>query len=395
MDIGNEKTAERNAPNELARDVRVLGDALGEVLKEQGGPPLFDQVEALRTLAKARRAQAGIDDVEEASVAASTSAGQDMDARVNRIEPSQIIPVLKAFTTYFQLVNLAEMREIVRVNQRRTTKSAGEPRPESVRAAIRDLVSKAKLSPEDIAKLVESLSVQLVFTAHPTEARRRSVQTKLYRLSDCLNAMQAPWLSVLDKDRLIEDLKAEIEVLWQTDEVRSTKLTVLDEAKNILLYFGHTLWAVTPRLYEDLNDALSEYCPGEKIVTPLILSYGSWVGGDRDGNPTVTLKNTQEILDLQRRLILEHYINQVSLLRERLSESLTYSAPSQRLLELTQGRSPIVAEGGRARPSALPGRAVSAETGIRGGTPASDFGPDGIRQAKTGRIRRRRRSLPI
>ena len=113
----------------------------------------------------------------------------------------------------------------------------------------------------------------------------------------------------------------------------SSRLTVIDEARNILFYFGQTLCAITPRLYDDLNQALAEYYPDEKFDVPTFLRYGSWVGGDRDGNPTVTLDNTSTILAMHRRLILDEYIRDMQPLRERLSESINYAHASTELVD--------------------------------------------------------------
>ena len=152
----------------------------------------------------------------------------------------EALPVLKAFTTYFQLVNLAEQKEIVRVNRRRAFEAGDQPRPESVRDAVKSL-RESGVTADEMRALVASLSIQLVFTAHPTEAKRRSVQEKLHRLSDYLGRLEEPLLSRSEQERLEMDVAAETEILWQTDEVRQRRLSVLDEARNILFYFGETL----------------------------------------------------------------------------------------------------------------------------------------------------------
>ncbi len=297
---------------ELARDVRLLGNALGDVLREQGGEALLQNVERIRALTKEARSRQGQD-----------AAEAELDRLFGGMAFGEALPVLKAFTTYFQLVNLAEQKEIVRVNRRRAFEAGDQPRPESVRDAVKRLCESG-VTADAMRTLVGSLSIQIVFTAHPTESKRRSVQEKLHRLSDFLGRLEEPQMSRSDRERLELDIAAETEILWQTDEVRQRRLSVLDEARNILFYFGETLFQVTPRLYADLAKALAENYPGEAFNIPTFLEYGSWVGGDRDGNPTITLAHTAEVLRLHRDQVLSQYIPAVRTLSDRLSQSRHY-----------------------------------------------------------------------
>ena len=304
---------------ELARDVRLLGNALGDVLREQGGNALFERVERIRALTKEAR-----------SVPGESAAEAELDALFAGMDFDAALPVLKAFTTYFQLVNLAEQKEIVRVNRRRSYEAGDQPRSESVREAIQTL-SSAGTTAGQMRALIETLSIQLVFTAHPTESKRRTVNEKLHRLSGYLSALEQPQMAQSECERLEADVTAEAEILWQTDEVRQRRLTVIDEAKNILFYFGETLFHVTPRLYEDLAAALEERYPGEAFDIPNFLEYGSWVGGDRDGNPTITLEHTSEVLRLHRQQALALSIPAVRDLSDRLSQSRHYVGFSDEL----------------------------------------------------------------
>ncbi len=306
---------------ELARDVRLLGGLLGDVLREQGGPALLDTVEQIRALAKAARETTGAD-----------AAEHQLQALLGGMTFTQALPVLKAFTTWFQLVNLAEQKEVARVNRRRASKSGSRPRPESVRDAVRAL-SERPVSAGQMRAMLSHLSIQLVFTAHPTEARRLSVQQKLSRLNVAMDGLERPFLSEAERRNLEQDIAADIEVLWQTDEVRQRRLSVIDEAQSVLLYFSRSLFAVTPHLYDDLQDALAHYYPGEEFAIPLFLEYGSWVGGDRDGNPTITLAHTEQILRMHRETALGLYIPAVRALSDRLSESLHYAQVSDELVE--------------------------------------------------------------
>ena len=248
--MANEEPKSRDeGGGELARDVRLLGNALGDVLREQGGEALLQTVERIRALTKEARSQQGQD-----------AAEAELDRLFGAMAFGEALPVLKAFTTYFQLVNLAEQKEIVRVNRRRAFEAGDQPRPESVRGAVKYL-RESGMTADGMRALVGSLSIQLVFTAHPTESKRRSVQEKLHRLSDYLGRLEGPQTSRSDQERLELDVAAETEILWQTDEVRQRRLSVLDEARNILFYFGETLFQVTPRLYADLEKALAQWYP--------------------------------------------------------------------------------------------------------------------------------------
>ncbi len=304
---------------DLARDVRLLGNALGAVLREQGGDALFQTVERVRALTKEARNQPGAGEAE-----------RDLNRLFEGMDFATALPVLKAFTTYFGLVNLAEQKEIARVNRRRAVDAGDAPRAESVREAVRTLKD-GGMSAEAMRGLVQNLSVQLVFTAHPTESKRRTVQEKLHRLSDCLSVLEQPLVTRAEREGVEADIAAETEILWQTDEVRQRRLSVLDEARNILFYFTETLFAVTPRIYEDLATALAECYPGEQFEVGNVLEYGSWVGGDRDGNPTITLAHTAEILRLHRDTVLSLYIPAVRALSDRLSQSRHYVGVSAEL----------------------------------------------------------------
>lgn len=319
---------------ELARDVRTLGNALGEVLQEVGGPELLATVERIRALTKQAREQPGADPAEE-----------ELERLFRGMDFAQALPVLKAFTTYFQLVNLAEQKEIARVNRRRAVEAGDGPRPESIQDAVRRL-REAGVTADEMRALAGGLSIQLVFTAHPTESRRRSIQEKLYRLSRSLGALEEPFLSGRDRDNVEADIQADTEILWQSDEVRQRRLTVLDEARNILFYFTQTLFSVTPRIYDDLRSALTECYPDEQFALGPFLEFGSWVGGDRDGNPTITLDHTAEILRMHRDTILGLYIPAVRALSDRLSQSRHYVAVTAELqasLERDAERLPQVA----------------------------------------------------
>jgi phosphoenolpyruvate carboxylase len=305
----------------LARDVRMLGNALGRVLKEQGGDSLFTLVERIRSLTKDMH-----------DVSASDKAKVELDLLVSALDLDTAKLVLKSFTTYFQLINLAEQKEIVRVNRRRAFEAKDRPRNESVREAVSRL-HQSGMPSDKMADLIKRLSIKLVFTAHPTESRRRSVLEKLHRLSSWLSEFDRSMLSNAETNALEADVAAETEILWQTDEVRQRRLTVIDEAQNILFYFHQTLFEITPKIYEDLKNALAEFYPDTTFDIPVFLEYGSWIGGDRDGNPTITLDHTSRILRMHKDLVLSLYIPAVRTMSDRLSQSRQYVGISKELTE--------------------------------------------------------------
>lgn len=304
----------------LNQDINTLGNALGVVLKEQAGQDLFDAVENIRALTKKARQSPDATD----SFTAIRTMTREMDF-------ATALPILKSFTTYFQLVNLAEQKEIVRVNRLRAHEAGSKPRIESVRAAVQWLKEKGKLE-SDVRTLLDRLSVQLIFTAHPTESKRTSIQAKLHRLSDCLDALNKDQISQPEHTEIERDIIAETEILWQTDEVRQRRLTVVDEARNVLYYFGETLLPVTGRIYEDLRSALNEFYPEIGDCPDKFLEYGSWIGGDRDGNPTITLEHTSSILRMHKDLVLQHYIGQIRFMSDRLSQSTHYVGVSDEMI---------------------------------------------------------------
>jgi phosphoenolpyruvate carboxylase len=309
------------AGEKLARDVRLLGNALGTVLKEQGDAELYDLVERIRSLTKLMRDQGR-----------TVAHDFEISALVSLLDLETAKNVLKSFTTYFQLINLAEQKEIVRVNRQRAYDSGAEPRKESIRDAIRHL-KRQGVSADKLQELVKSLSIKLIFTAHPTESRRRSILEKLHRMSSWLTEIDRPLLSTSERAKLEAEIVAETEILWQTDEVRQRRLTVIDEAFNALFYFDHTLFAVTPLIYEDMSEALTEYYPEASFEIPVFLEYGSWIGGDRDGNPTITLDHTSQILRMQKDMALSKYIPAIRTLSDRLSQSKSYVGFSDELEE--------------------------------------------------------------
>ena len=281
--------------NRLGVDIRELGQALGRVIVRIEGQGTFDTVETLRRLAKARRA-------------GDTTADRQLGAAVAALAPVDAFNQAMAFTLYFELVNLAEENfRVTLLRRRRAARledaAAAAPIRESIEAAVMELKAHG-VDPAAMQRLVDRLAIELVFTAHPTEAKRRTLLTKLQRLGGILRARAQPELvedtGVLDPDCV----QREIASLWLTDRSRASRPEVTDEARTGLWYFDTTLYATVPRLQIDLERALARHYP-EVRPPRRWLAFGSWMGGDRDGNPNVTAAVTAEVLLLHRRLAIQ------------------------------------------------------------------------------------------
>lgn len=297
----------------LSQTIHLLGDLLGEIIIEQEGREVFDLEEKIRGLTKAHRAG---DEAAGRQVAAlAESLVQDLP---------RTLAILKAFTTYFQLVNLAEEQQRVRVLRQRARLAAqqGHPMSETVAEAIHRLRAEG-VSADELRELLERLYVMPVFTAHPTEAKRRSVLVKLKAIADALHDLDLHDLLPEEEAEIVRSIREHIVALWQTDETRDRPPTVMDEVRNGLYYFETTLFDVIPQIYEEVHRALEAAFPGESFHVPPFLRFGSWMGGDRDGNPFVTPEVTEQALREQKGLILQLYMQEVEALHGLLSMART------------------------------------------------------------------------
>ncbi len=316
----------------LRRDVRSLGMLLGEVLREQAGKPLFDAVEALRRTAIARReADAGArsqntSEPGENGAAASTHLQQALESvHTHAADPTRAYQLARAFSFYFELINLAE------TNHRKRRRLAGSLDAEAQnvqRGSLRGALRQLKLAGIDAAEahaLLGRVCISPVFTAHPTEIARRSVMFKRRRISDLLEQLDRIPVPATDLEALERDLTAEITALWQTDDVRSERPTVRDEIRMALDYYESSLFDTLPVLYAEVALALGAEYPeaGKPCLAdlPQLVSFGSWIGGDRDGNPFVTPTATREALAMARGLLLNHYRRRLQNIFEQLGSS--------------------------------------------------------------------------
>jgi phosphoenolpyruvate carboxylase len=305
----------------LRAEVRLLGGALGRVIGRLEGPGALATVEQVRQLAKARRA-------------GDPAAAERLAALVAGLEPGAAQAQAMAFTSYFELVNLAEENFRVRLLRGRRAAMAApapgtapEPMRESIEAAVLELKGRG-VDPAAMQALVDRISIELVFTAHPTESKRRTLLAKLRKLAEILRQRANP-AAAADPGVLGDEcLAREIASLWLTDRTRSARPEVADEARTGLWYFDMTLYDTIPRLHADLERALAAHFPGVRAPARW-LTFGSWMGGDRDGNPNVTAAVTAEVLLLHRRLAIE----KMRLAARELARTLTVSDRRDRVGE--------------------------------------------------------------
>jgi phosphoenolpyruvate carboxylase len=295
----------------LSEQVHRLGTLLGETLIEQEGRALFDRVEEIRTLAKAHRAGDG-------------AAGLRLLERIESLPLAEARGVVKAFAAYFQLVNLAEEEERIRILRRRAheVQTRGEPMGETIAAAVR-LLREEGVPADEVQALVGRLLVMPVFTAHPTEAKRRTVLTKLGRIADTLRQLDFASPTPDEQAALIDLVREEVVSLWQTEETRHQRLEVMDEVINGLYYFETTLFDLVPVLRRRLRQALEREYPGHAFPVPVFLRFASWIGGDRDGNPHVTARVTEAALREHKSTALRLYQTAMDRMRGLLSSALS------------------------------------------------------------------------
>ncbi|MBB3111767.1 phosphoenolpyruvate carboxylase [Paenibacillus phyllosphaerae] len=314
-------TASRPQSNNLLRrDVRFLGNILGDVLVHQGGRELLDIVERIREMSKTLRAEF----IPELFA--------EFKQVISELNPEIRHQVIRAFAIYFQLVNIAEQNHRVR-RKRDYERSAGETvQPGSIESAIQVLKEQG-IPVEDVKSMLEGISLELVMTAHPTEASRRVVLDIHQRIARDMMELDNPTLTYREREKLRDKLMNEVLTLWQTDELRGRKPTVIDEVRNGMYFFDETLFEVLPNVYEELERCLAKYYPGENWHVPTYLRFGSWIGGDRDGNPSVTAKVTWETLVLHRGLALRKYEELLKNLMELLSFSTNLVEVSDELVQ--------------------------------------------------------------
>lgn len=311
---------------ELSESIHLLGDLLGQVLRAQESEALFKVEERVRELAKGRRA-------------GEIEAHPELEKQVAGLNNDQARAVAAAFALYFDLINLAE--EHFRVNTLRDRQGSKHPGP--ILGSTRDAVAQLKtqgVTDKQMQKLLQDLEIELVFTAHPTQSKRRTLLSNLSRISEILSLLNHTDIQPHERANAQQDLEAEITTFWLTSRERSARPEVTDEVRTTMFFAESILWDILPRIYADLDQALAEHYPS-LTSTPHWLRIASWVGGDRDGNPNVTHDVTAETLRLHRGLAVEKHRKNLRQLARRLSISARRVPPPKALQDWFESRKPF------------------------------------------------------
>ncbi len=287
----------------LRRDVRLLGETLGEVLVEQEGPELLDAVERIRALTR------------EARASRSPELWAALEAEIGALSLERQTAVLRAFAVYFQLANLAEQHH--RVRRWRSYDRERRPGRESLAAAFERL-DNAGISSSELAETASRASLELVLTAHPTETTRRGVLVSHVRLSGLLQRLEAG-------EDVRDELAGEITLIWQSDEIRPARPRVSDEIRQGIWFFERSLFDAAERVLAEYRTRL----PG----APCPLSFGTWIGGDADGNPATGPDTVEEALGRARLLVIGRYREDVRELARALAVSTRMVGVSPELVE--------------------------------------------------------------
>ena len=297
--------------------MRLLGRLLGDTLRRQEGQELFDRVERVRALAK--RARTGGEESDEVFEAlAAELAAMPVDAA---------LPIARAFAHFLNLANIAEQHHRVRRRRAYQRDPNAPPQPASIEEALPRLIAQG-IAPDALHDAVCALRIELVVTAHPTEIMRRSLQHKYNRIADGLAELDRPDLTRLEREAAIESLRREITAAWETEEVRRERPTPLDEVRSALAVFEQTLWNALPQYARSLDRTLRLHTARGLPLDVVPIRFGSWIGGDRDGNPNVTPEVTRRACLMSRWTALALYAREVEELRTELS--MTDASPELR-----------------------------------------------------------------
>lgn len=324
------KSVDHHFDNLLRARVKLLGDVLGKVIHEQNGKRVFDAVEKLRC---------GFSDLKKNDDAA---LHQELVRFIAEMDDDTTRDVVRAFSTYFNLVNVAE--EITQHKRYDLTEQNKASETQSEVKSFEDILrffKEQEVSPQQVQILLKKLCYMPVFTAHPTEARRRTTMDILSRVLELLVQLEASDLEE-EQEGLQESLECAVQVLWKTDEMRLNKPTVEAEVANGLYYFNASLFQAIPETYRNLENAIHKVYGGEDIQLPSFIRFGSWIGGDRDGNPYVTPEVTYKTVRIQKIEVLKEYSRRLGMLADTLTYSASFVEPSE---AFTQDQKKIISSG--------------------------------------------------
>ena len=314
------KTAEKDLP--LREDIRLLGRLLGNIIEAHDGPEIFERVETIRRLSIRLYRD---EDME---------AKEELEETLQALNPTQAVSVIRAFSYFSHLANIAEDQHHIR--RVRSHDIAGSPpRQGTIAKAIGDAVASGYTATE-LKAFFNDAHISPVLTAHPTEVRRKSTMRREIAVAELLKCRTYEHLTREERQEIDEELSRNILTLWQTNLLRQTRLDVRDEVTNGISYFDHTFYKELPRLYAKIQDRLATLDP-KQADEPLasFLQIGSWIGGDRDGNPYVSEQTLRDTLAHQSTNVIEFYLNEIHLLGEELPISIAVVEVSSELLEFS------------------------------------------------------------
>ncbi len=290
----------------LVQEVRKLTRDLYRVLQDQVGVRQTELVEHVISLARSRRR-------------GDVRAERELRELIATLKPEDAGVVLRAIGILFDLINMVEDRHRVRVLRDREGRSGEQPRPESIGAALQKM-SAAGYDAKQVQVFLDQLDIEPVFTAHPTEAKRRTLRLRMRQLQRDLERLAASDILPREEQEIERHILGELTSLWQTDSHRPERPTVLEEVDRSLFVMS-TLWDVVPRLYRELEEGLYRYYPGGNFAQPRFLHFSTWIGGDRDGNPFVTSQITAQTFSTLRRAALEAHLDECKKVYRLLSMS--------------------------------------------------------------------------
>ena len=292
---------------ELREDVHMLGALVGEVIREQGGDALFEAVEQDRQAAIARRD-------------GSAEGARELASRTRDVPAAQARDLVRAFSLWFEMVNMAE--KVHRIRRRRQYLNEGTTQPGGIVEAVTRLKAQG-LGLEEIRRLMVEIWIEPVFTAHPTESTRRTILRKQQKIAQLLLGRLGLSRTAAETRQIWDRIRSEITGSWQTAENSRERLTVADEREHVLFFIAEILFQIVPIFYEEIETALEQAYGAEvrERELPEILRFGSWVGGDMDGNPDVNAKTIRETCARHQQIIVNRYFIECQGLAETLSQS--------------------------------------------------------------------------
>ena len=312
------KTFDKLNDAQLRSSVKLLGKLLGNIIKSHAGDKVYIAVEKLRK---------GFINLRKDN----NQIKHDQLIRyIGKLDPITLKNVIRSFSKYFALVNVAE-EAYQHINRTDRLKSGFDSWEGSFDQTLRECKA-SEMDDTQLESLINSLRYIPVFTAHPTEAKRRSKLEAMRRIFNTILELQSYKGQSIKREELIDELQAEILILWRTDEVRLRKPTVLDEVENGLYYFRTSLFRAIPEVYRDLEKAIKRVYHTDNVKVPSFIRFGSWIGGDRDGNPFVTPDITREAVYMHAETALHEYMRRAQKLSTLLTHSSGLTTPSKEFL---------------------------------------------------------------